>query len=52
MAEYDNLDPAIACHWGPNAYGYIFVGDENILLYGLAQYEREGGKKAAWKLST
>ena len=31
MIEYDNLDPAIACHWGPNAYGYIFVGDENIL---------------------
>ena len=25
MIEYDNLDPAIACHWGPNAYGYIFV---------------------------
>ncbi len=25
MTEYDNLDPAIACHWGPNAYGYIFV---------------------------
>lgn len=22
----DNLDPAIACHWGPNAFGYIFVG--------------------------
>lgn len=22
---YDNLDPAIACHWGPNAFGYIFV---------------------------
>ena len=22
---FDNLDPAIACHWGPNAYGYIFV---------------------------
>lgn len=31
MTEYDNLDPAIACHWGPNAYGYIFIGDENIL---------------------
>jgi len=31
MLEFDNLDPAIACHWGPNAYGYIFVGDENIL---------------------
>ena len=31
MIEYDNLDPAIACHWGPNAYGYIFVGDDNIL---------------------
>ncbi len=26
MIEYDNLAPAIACHWGPGAYGYIFVG--------------------------
>lgn len=26
MIEYDDLDPAIACHWGPNAFGYIFVG--------------------------
>ena len=25
MISYDNLDPAIACHWGPNAFGYIFV---------------------------
>jgi len=31
MQEYDNLDPAIACHWGPNAFGYIFVGDDKIL---------------------
>ncbi len=22
---YDNLDPAIACHWGPNAFGFVFV---------------------------
>ena len=22
---YDNLDPAIAVHWGPNAFGYVFV---------------------------
>ena len=22
---YDNLDPAIACHWGPNAFGLIYV---------------------------
>lgn len=22
---YDNLDPAIACHWGPNAFGFIYV---------------------------
>ena len=22
---YDNLDPAIAVHWGPNAFGFIFV---------------------------
>lgn len=28
MIEYDNLDPAIACHWGPNAFGYIFVSEE------------------------
>lgn len=21
----DNLDPAIACHWGPNAFGFIYV---------------------------
>ena len=26
MDEYDNLDPVIASHWGPNAFGYIFVG--------------------------
>lgn len=22
---FDNLDPAIACHWGPNAFGFIYV---------------------------
>lgn len=22
---YDDLDHAIACHWGPNAFGFIFV---------------------------
>ncbi|MBO4990081.1 MAG: DegV family protein [Clostridia bacterium] len=26
MEEYDHLDPVIACHWGPNAFGYIFIG--------------------------
>lgn len=25
MIEKDNLDPAIAAHWGPNAFGFIFV---------------------------
>lgn len=25
MVHQDNLDPAIACHWGPNAFGFIFV---------------------------
>lgn len=25
MIDYDNLTPAIAGHWGPNAFGYIFV---------------------------
>ncbi len=25
MTEKDNIDPAIACHWGPNAFGYVFV---------------------------
>lgn len=25
IQTYDNLTPSIACHWGPNAFGYIFV---------------------------
>lgn len=25
MIEKDNLDAAIAAHWGPNAFGYIYV---------------------------
>ncbi len=25
MTVYDDLDPAVACHWGPGAFGYIFV---------------------------
>lgn len=28
MIEKDNLDPAIAAHWGPNAFGFIFVTKE------------------------
>jgi len=28
MIEKDNLTPAIACHWGPNAFGYVFVEKE------------------------
>ena len=28
MIEKDNIDPAIAAHWGPNAFGYIFVEKE------------------------
>ena len=28
MIDFDNLDPAIAAHWGPNAFGYIFVEKE------------------------
>lgn len=26
MKVFDNLDPAVACHWGPNAFGFVFVG--------------------------
>ena len=25
MGDKDNLTPAIACHWGANAFGYVFV---------------------------
>ena len=25
VKAYDNLIPSIACHWGPNAFGYIYV---------------------------
>ncbi len=28
MTEYDDLDFAIACHWGPSAFGFIFVAKE------------------------
>jgi len=28
MRVFDNLDPAIACHWGPGAFGFIFVSKE------------------------
>jgi DegV family protein with EDD domain len=28
MTSYDELDPAVACHWGPGAFGYIFVAGE------------------------
>lgn len=28
LCEYDNLDPAIACHWGPGAFGLIFVSNK------------------------
>ncbi|MBQ9115482.1 MAG: DegV family protein [Clostridia bacterium] len=28
MTEYDELDPVISCHWGPSAFGYIFVAGE------------------------
>ena len=26
---YDDLCPSIACHWGPNAFGYIYVSKKN-----------------------
>ena len=29
---YDDLDPAVACHWGPNAVGLIFIADNNISI--------------------
>jgi DegV family protein with EDD domain len=25
MTEKDNIDPAVAAHWGPHAFGYIYV---------------------------
>lgn len=28
MTVYDHLDPAIGCHWGPGAFGYIFVSEK------------------------
>lgn len=28
VKAYDNLIPSIACHWGPNAFGYIYVKGE------------------------
>lgn len=28
ITAFDNLDPAIACHWGPNAFGFVFVSEK------------------------
>ncbi len=28
ITSYDNLIPSIGCHWGPNAFGYIFASEE------------------------
>lgn len=28
MTDKDNIDPAVAAHWGPNAFGYIFIEKE------------------------
>ena len=28
MSEFDNLEPVIACHWGPNAFGFIFISKD------------------------
>ncbi|KIR01418.1 degV family protein [Lachnospiraceae bacterium TWA4] len=25
VTAYDNMTPTIGCHWGPNAFGYIYV---------------------------
>ena len=30
MCDFDNLDPVLACHWGPNAFGFIFVKKDNV----------------------
>lgn len=29
VTSYDDIDCAIACHWGPNAFGLVFVGEKN-----------------------
>lgn len=28
ITAYDDLTPSIACHWGPNAFGFIYVKGE------------------------
>lgn len=29
MLDYDNAAPVVACHWGPGAFGYVFVSKNN-----------------------
>ncbi len=41
MRVFDNLDPAIACHWGPNAFGFIFVSRETDCKKGVALGEKD-----------
>ncbi|MGN1103914.1 MAG: DegV family protein [Candidatus Coproplasma sp.] len=28
MGKPDNVDPVIACHWGPYAFGYVFIAKQ------------------------
>ena len=38
MSDYDNLCPVIACHWGPNAFGFVFVSKKlisNVKIAGI-----------------
>lgn len=32
MTDYDNVDPVVACHWGPNAFGYVFVSKDKMCV--------------------
>ena len=30
MKDFDNLDPVLGCHWGPNAFGFVFIEKQII----------------------
>ena len=42
MIEKDNIDPAVAAHWGPNAFGYIFVSKEEVYYDAVGTFKALG----------
>lgn len=32
MTEKDNVNPSLACHWGPNCFGFMYVSKKHLTI--------------------